>query len=653
MKKPELLLPAGTEKCLRAAVNNGADAVYFGLNKFNARQSADNFNEKNIFSAIDYCHKRDVKVYITLNTLIKNNEIEEYLKLINLAYCAKADAIIIQDPCFIPIIKKNFPKIEIHMSTQAGITNDYAIPDKVKRIILPRELSINEIKELSNNDKNVDLEVFCHGALCFCYSGMCLFSSMIGGRSGNRGRCAQPCRRVYNNKYSISTMDLCILSKIPELIKSGVVSFKVEGRLRSPEYVATVARVYRKYIDDYIKNKKISIQQKDLDDLMIVFNREFTTGFGFNDSITDTKQPMNRGLYIGNLENGKIKLKKGLKVGDGIALWIEKEVYGQRVDKISIEGSKINKAVEGNIIEIPLKNKNKTINKSIPVYKTSSIDIKVSLGDEIKKIQGSIIKKRFQYDLKKEINKDIPKLFVKVYNKKSAIEADKAKADIVYYDILKSDCEQIKNSLNNSKFFVFTPKVLSKKKVDEIIHIIKRIEPEGVLVSDKGLLNRLNNLKSRDEISSEIILHTDYTINCFNDIDLEYIKATPLISPELSFEEIKNLKNKNFIQFIHGDIVLMTSKEKINSPELVDESDRHFNVRKYPDYIEILNSKQLGLFNKIKEFIDIGIKYFYIDLSRDVGKFTRIYRDIINNKKFDDLKIRKGYTTGHLNKGVE
>ena len=168
MKKPELLLPAGSESCLRAAVNNGADAVYLGLNQFNARESAENFNENNIFSAVKYCHDRNVKVYVALNTLIKNSELEKFFDLVSLAYSAKADAVIIQDPCFIPIIKKSFPDLEIHMSTQSAITNEYAIPDDVSRIILPREFSIEEISEISKNTKRVELLLQWNVPLLFC-----------------------------------------------------------------------------------------------------------------------------------------------------------------------------------------------------------------------------------------------------------------------------------------------------------------------------------------------------------------------------------------------------------------------------------------------------------------------------------------------------
>jgi len=463
MKKIELLLPAGNEECLRAAVHNGADAVYLGLQNFNARRSADNFGTHNIFNAIDFCHKRKVKVYVTFNTLVKPNEIEEVLNQINLAHSAGADAVIIQDPCLIPLIKANFSQLPIHLSTQATTTNSYSVPDGVERVILARELSMEEIKLISDNGKKqgYETEVFVHGALCLSYSGQCLFSSMVGGRSGNRGRCAQPCRKIYNNKYLLSTMDLCLLSKIPDIIATGTASLKIEGRMRTPLYVGTVAKIYRKYIDAYYASEfkvfiedKVSFErevEKDIDELMLAFNREFTTGFAFNDSIVDTRKPMNRGLFIGVIKNERIKLKKALKIGDGIAIWKDDKVIGFTVSKIKIiakskddnvgEAINIHEASEGETIQIDTKG----AGDGCPVYKTSSVDMKLELGDEIPLTKPKIIDRKLIIPIiPKRENEDEVKLFCKVYDKKSAIDADKEKADIIYYDILKNDCSDVK-----------------------------------------------------------------------------------------------------------------------------------------------------------------------------------------------------------------
>jgi collagenase-like PrtC family protease len=635
MKKVELLLPAGDEASLRAAVSNGADAVYLGFNKFNARLSAGNFGEKTIFGAIDYCHKRNVRVYVAFNTLVKNDEMAEYLRLINVAYSANADAILIQDPCFIPLIKQNFPYLAIHLSTQATTVNSYSIPENADRVVLARELSFEEIASIS---KKYNTEVFVHGALCFSYSGQCLFSSLAGARSGNRGLCAQPCRLKYNNRYPLSTMDLCLVPKIPELIKAGVVAFKVEGRMRRPFYVATVARIYRKYIDSYYAGT-FSIDDKDICDLMLAFNREFTTGFGFNDSVVDSRKPMNRGIFLGTFKEGKLKLRTNLKRGDGVGIWVGDKVAGYTVSKILKDGAKVEEAFAGDSVEIDPKG----ARDRDPVYKTSSVDMKFELGDEIQPIKADVRKSKIVFPQFKPVeNSSSIKIFAKAYNKKSAQAADRAKADVVYYDVLNEDCKEIKELLDHSRFFVSTPRILSDRQLVEVTDRVKNIDPDGVLIGNRGILKFLDGRE----------IHLDYSFNCFNDVDLNCYQGIPIISPELNFGETAALKNKRFIIIVHGDIVLMSSKQKLKAPELVDSEGRHFRVRINDGITEVLNSKQLGLFNKARDYVRAGIKYFYIDVEKDVDKFVRIYRKILNFEPFDDTKIKKGYTTGHFVRGV-
>lgn len=635
MGKVELLLPAGDENCLRAAVNNGADAVYLGLKKFNARRSAANFNEKSIFEAIDYSHRRNVKVYVAFNTLVKNNELEEYLKSINLASSAGADGIIVQDRCLIPLIKRNFPELPIHLSTQATTVNSYSIPEGVDRVILSRELTFEEVASISRNHST---EVFVHGAFCFSYSGQCLFSSIVGGRSGNRGLCAQPCRLRYNRKYSLSTMDLCALPKIPQIIGAGVTALKVEGRMRKPLYVATVARIYRKYIDAY-HGGDFSVDEKDIDELKLVFNREFTEGFGFADSVVDDRKPMNRGIFIGTLRNGKLKLRHGLKLGDGVGIWVGDEVIGHVVNRIVKGGAAVEEAFMGDVVAIDTKG----ARDGAEVYKTSSGTMKAYLGDGVKPARGEVRKTKIIIpDFPTVKNESEPMIFVKAHDKKSALAADRSKADVVYYDVLKDDCVEVKNSMDNSRFFVYTPRILSDKRVVEIAKKVEEIEPEGVLVGNVGLLKFLGDRET----------HLDYSFNCFNDVDLNCYRGIPVISPELNFRETVALKNKRFIVLVHGDIILMNSKQKLDAQELVDEGGRRFRVRREHGVTEVLNNKQLGLFNKARDYFEAGVRYFLIDVEKDADKFVRIYRKILNNQPFDDRRIRKGYTTGHFARGV-
>lgn len=253
----ELLAPAGSIESLKAAVNAGADAVYIGGAAFGARAYADNPDEDALVEGIRYCHVRGRRVYLTVNTLFKEDELENRLfSFLRPYYEAGIDAVIVQDIGAISFINDRFPGLPIHLSTQTSITmaeGAQELKDRfpaVTRVVPARELSLEELRRFKH-DTGLEMEVFIHGALCYCYSGQCLMSSMIGGRSGNRGRCAQPCRRMYDGKYLLSPKDQCLLPVLHELMDIGIDSFKIEGRMKSPEYTAGVMSVYRRYMDKY------------------------------------------------------------------------------------------------------------------------------------------------------------------------------------------------------------------------------------------------------------------------------------------------------------------------------------------------------------------------------------------------------------------
>ena len=285
MNNVELLSPVGNFECLKAAVQSGADAIYFGADKLNARQNSDNFNKEELARAIEYAKLRNVKTHLTLNILIQNNEFEEAIELVNYAYKMGIDAVIVQDLGLAKKIIEMFPDLEVHGSTQMTTYNINGVKELEKlgfnRVVLARELSIEEIKNICKNS-NIDIEVFVHGALCICYSGQCLMSSIIGGRSGNRGKCAGTCRLPYsllkdnqkiNSGYLLSSKDVCTLDILPELINSGIKSLKIEGRMKSPEYVATVTSIYRKYIDLANSGNQYFVDKQDKEKLLQVFNR--------------------------------------------------------------------------------------------------------------------------------------------------------------------------------------------------------------------------------------------------------------------------------------------------------------------------------------------------------------------------------------------
>ncbi|MDE6064718.1 MAG: U32 family peptidase, partial [Lachnospiraceae bacterium] len=262
-KRVELLAPAGNYEGFLGAVRAGADAVYLGGEKFGARAYADNFTGEEICRAISYAHLFGRKVYLTVNTLLKDTELSELPAYLEPFYEAGLDGVIVQDIGAFLLIRDTFPGLKLHVSTQMTVTGSHAAK-KLKemgadRIVPARELSLKEIEKLKQ-DTGLEMETFIHGAMCYCYSGQCLFSSILGGRSGNRGRCAQPCRLPYQiaeggqqkkETYPLSLKDLCSISFLPKLIAAGIDSFKIEGRMKKPEYTAGVTAIYRKYIDLY------------------------------------------------------------------------------------------------------------------------------------------------------------------------------------------------------------------------------------------------------------------------------------------------------------------------------------------------------------------------------------------------------------------
>ena len=294
-RKVEVLAPCGSFEALEAAIFSGADAVYLGGDKFGARAYASNFNQEELIRALNFVHLHGKKLYLTVNTLLKESETREIYEYLRKPYEHGLDAVIVQDFGVASYVKKHFPDMDLHISTQATVTGvSSAMLVKslgASRIVPARELSFEEIRAIKDAT-GLEIEVFVHGALCYCYSGQCLLSSMIGGRSGNRGRCAQPCRLPYqafdekgmisNEKesYLLSPKDLYGLENLEKLILAGADSLKIEGRMKKPEYVALVTSKYRKYVDQFEKMGKIQVSDEDKQELMDIYNRG-----GFTDGI--------------------------------------------------------------------------------------------------------------------------------------------------------------------------------------------------------------------------------------------------------------------------------------------------------------------------------------------------------------------------------
>ena len=432
----ELLSPAGDFECLKAAVQNGADAVYFGAGSFNARAFASNFSDEALEKAITYAKLRGVKTNLTLNTLIKNDEMKNAIELAQKAYEFGIDAIIVQDLGLANYLIKNFPGLAVHGSTQMSVHSLEGVLALQKmgfsRVVLSRELSLQEIEYICKNS-DIEIEVFVHGALCISYSGQCLFSSIVGGRSGNRGKCAQPCRLPYellendktiDNGYLLSPRDLCGLEHLPNLLNAGVSCLKIEGRMKTPEYVATVTRIYRKYLNLALTSNFIAIEAKDKKDLLQVFNRgNFSNGHLLNDAnknLVYKNKSNNMGIYLGTISNfnnnkGHITFTtaNAVTIGDKISIENKKhETAIYTISELMFNDKNIPQAFEGQKIKIGRMKGNISIGDKL--YKISDKELTTTalntLSQENRKIDLNckmIIKKNLPVSIEVSDNSGI------------------------------------------------------------------------------------------------------------------------------------------------------------------------------------------------------------------------------------------------------
>ena len=404
MRNVELLAPAGNFDCLKAAVNNGADAVYLGGKNFSARAFANNFDEEELIRAIRYAHLRDVRIFVTLNTLLSEKEFANAIRMADFYYRNKVDALLIQDLGLYYYLKKKYPDFELHCSTQMHVHNLQGVKNAkklgFKRVVLARESDLSLIEEACKED--IEIETFVHGAICVSYSGQCLMSSSVKGRSANKGMCAQCCRLRYelydeeenrektDTDYLLSPKDMFLLEDIPALIEAGVSSFKIEGRMKSPAYVGLVTRYYRTAIDAALKGEKFIFNDDDLKKLKVLFNRGFT-----NDLLHDKndlfgqKTPNHLGIPVGETLYYRkklqyIRLNDDLNQFDGIRI----NDFGCIVNKLYLDGKLVSKAQKGDIAAIetdmPLKGivyktQDSLLEKQIAETKDKKVPLSVSV----------------------------------------------------------------------------------------------------------------------------------------------------------------------------------------------------------------------------------------------------------------------------------
>ncbi len=641
--------------------------MYLGASSFNARARATNFNNEELFEAIKYAKLRNVSVHLTLNTLIKNDEFDEAVKLAVDSYNLGVDAIIVQDLGLATYLLKNYPEIPLHASTQMTVHNLEGVKQLEKlgfsRVVLARELSIDEIKYIKENT-SIELEVFIHGALCISYSGQCLMSSMIGGRSGNRGLCAQPCRlpyELYQNEqlldkgYLLSPHDNCAIEYLPELIKMGITSFKIEGRMKNPVYVGTVTKFYRKYIDLILNNlnlenreliklieKQINLKNEntnltDKEELLQSFNRGgFSSGHfspSENRNLIFKDRPNNTGIFIGNISSTNeakghisLTLKNTLSIGDKIS--IDDQIY--TVSELMMNNQNFSSLGYGNFVKIGRMKGNlligarvyrlesQALNKAIsPTFTQNKNFKKISLNAEI------TLKKDCPISIKVWSNEEFYKnIIISISSSIPEVAQNQPiTKDTIINQISKTgDTEfEFKNIIIEIDDNLFVPlnvlndlrrqalSELEKRVIETHLHDLKIKKAKSKSNSSKDILPE--NPTSISLLLNELYFNFDYTT--LKHVDKIYIPLKYFL--DKSFEEIiKNITSK-FNTYVYMPSIFKSSKilpdfSKFNIKGFVISNLSEIELVKNYN-LELIGNYNLNIYNtySIKELKSFGI----------------------------------------------
>lgn len=671
----ELLSPVGDFECLKAAVQNNADAVYFGADLFSARASAKNFNLEELEQAIKYCKLRGVKTNLTLNILIKDNEISDAFELAKKTYEFGIDAIIVQDLGLAKQLITAFPDLPIHGSTQMSVHNLQGALELqelgFKRVVLSRELSIEEIEYITQN-VDIEIECFIHGALCISYSGQCLFSSMIGGRSGNRGKCAQGCRlpyelieneeKVIDKGYLLSPRDLCALDYIPRLLNCGVKCLKIEGRMKNPEYVAVVTRIYRKYIDLAKSDVPYIIDEKDKTDLLQAFNRgNFSDGHldpHPNQNLIFKEKPNNMGLLVGHISKYNpskglitISTNQPLKIGDTIS--IEKETGTYTISELMSNNNNLKQAHPGNLVTIGrMKGKIKVGDK---VFKMTS---KTLQTQALASFENDVQNKKIPLNCEINIQKNMP-ISMRVHSA-SDLELYKkldiyCQIDTIPVDAQKHPLEkekvisQISKTTNSLYYFknikidleenVFLPNIKSLNELRRTaLELVEEYATSKVTRTSKSTLSELN-LSSVSSNTQNISLLLNTLSSEINYAELEGISNIylPLKYFTLkNYSQIISLLSQKFNVYIYMPTIIKANYRNLLVTNIENTISKYnirgfvisniSNIKLLEQYssndFDFVANYSLNIFNKysINELINLGIKRFTI--SPELNKET-------------------------------
>lgn len=640
MPKHELLIPAGDMDSLRQAVYNGADAVYLGCKLFGARKFAKNFDNDEIVEAIKFCHLYGVKIFVTMNTLVKNDEVDTFISQAKFLHEHGVDALIVQDFGMICLLREMFPNLEIHASTQFNNSSydtcKLLYDIGVKRVVFSRELTIDQI---DNIDIPIEKEAFIHGALCISYSGNCLMSSMLGGRSGNRGECAGCCRMKFNlldgnnilekDKYLLSTKELNTSSCIDRLLNSSIYSFKIEGRMKSPLYVGFITRFYRNLID----GKMINFDEE-TNKLKTIFNREFTTGriFDVSDSeLMNTKSPNHIGLDIGKCSIYKDKIK--IELNSGVTL--------NQYDAIRFKNSN-----KGLIINFLYDEKMLLTNSCTGIC---YVDNKIELdSDDIVSItQDYLLGKEFENISEKKINV--------TFNVKCKLGSSLELSISDGENIVTLEDGNIESALNVPTSKEVIIEKLSKLGDTPFVCNDFNIElDENVFVPMK-ILNDLRRrvceelINIRRDKKKEVIINNNISFDKFTDSDKVTNNKTCYVFTE---EQLKFAIDNNFERIYVKDKELFNKYKRDNLYLVIDRCSYSYDeltdnsfVSDYMDFSNknIIGNYSLNVFNIYTAYYLRKIGLNVIPLSVELNEyelltFMKLFKEKFGTCKFEILK---------------
>jgi U32 family peptidase len=641
----ELLAPAGSKEAFKAAMIGGADAIYLGGKFFGARRLAENFASAELKTAVKIAHEHGVKVYVTANTLIREEELQSVFSYIDFLESIGADAVIIQDRGLLRLIKSNFT-IPVHASTQMGIHSPegavWAEKNGISRVILARELHISELERI-RSATDLELEVFVHGALCYSFSGQCLLSSIMGGTSGNRGICTQPCRKRYmigkKDGFLLSTADIFGIQAIPDLLRLGINALKIEGRMRSPLYVYLTSSIYRKAIERAEKGEELLMTPREKELLEVVFNRGFSKGYLVKDNVMQTAYPGSRGRFIGktDFDGEKMPVKAdNLELGDGITIYRRDEKIG------GFEIRDAEKKDDFWILHPPFE---------IPkgeyyLYKTKDHEFNI-IHKEIAAM--SFPSEDFSMGRSQEFSIKTSK-------------RERTKGELSFYMSSTNALEKVMPYANRVYFewnnHFDEAKTMCEKARVECVLILPRLSfgspetnEENLMVSSVDQFEKYSNRK----------LYGHHSMNFFNSLTIPRLFQYTL-SVELSREDIMRIAGHytgRMEVIVFGKVELMVSRDpSLGEGTLIDQKRIKFPV--YRDrfgFVHILNTSDLFLLDYLDELGNMGVDSFGIDLRRREPELSEIVakafyeRDL--SKKIVIKKKCRTITARHYLRGVD